>query len=146
MTSPSPALIGVQRVVVDCAADSTLSNAERRAVCAQLVKKAARVTSLPVSVAAAADLDATNLARQSEQLLVRVAVSAKPAAQGRKLLTIAVTPVRPGRNVGKLGPLRSEGTLVNVQQDWIVQGPIDAFAKLLDSAPPVLHRPIQSDS
>ena len=46
----------------------------------------------------------------------------------------------------KLGPLRSEATLVKVQQDWIVQGPIDAFAKLLGSAPPVLHRPIQSDS
>lgn len=145
--SPSPALIGVQRVVVECQFDSSLSADERRTVCEQLVRKAQRVTSLPVAVASKSDLVSPDLARLSEQLLLRVKVSGKDVNPGRKTLSMTVTPVRLARPQGEMDPLTSSVSLVNVQDDWVVQGPVEPFQKLLGStAPRPLHKPIIADN
>jgi hypothetical protein len=140
---PSPTLIGVQRVVIACDTATGLSQAEREALCKQLVKKADVLTDLPVSLASAADLDPTNLSHQADQLLLRVAASASPVAAGRKTVTLTVTPVRAAVAVAPMPGLTS--SLLKVQGDWVLQGPIDAFTKLLGSGPQRLHRPVRSD-
>jgi hypothetical protein len=142
---PAPTLIGVQRVVVDCDVDSTLSETERRTICEQLVKKAQRVTSLPVSVAAPNDVVSGDLERLSEQLLLRVKVSAASVDQARKNLTMTVTPVRLAMPQGEMAGTTSSASLVKVQDDWVVQGNVDAFAKLLGGGPPKLHTPIVAE-
>jgi hypothetical protein len=96
-----------------------------------------------VSLASAADLDPTNLSRQADQLLLRVAASASPVAAGRKTVTLTVTPVRAAVAVAPMPGLTS--SLLKVQGDWVLQGPIDAFTKLLGSGPQRLHRPVRSD-
>ena len=144
--TPSPTLIGAERVVVACEFDSAMPAAQQRSLCAQLVKKAKRYTSLPVSLATAADLaPGLNLRQQSNQLLLRVTGKTHDAAQGRKTLALEITPVRIARPVGKLTPLKSSASLVQVQGNWTVQGPIDAFEKLLGGSKK-LHLPIASDS
>jgi hypothetical protein len=140
---PSPTLIGVQRVVIACDTATGLSQAEREALCKQLVKKADVLTDLPVSLASAADLDPTNLSHQADQLLLRVAASASAVAAGRKTVTLTVTPVRAAVAVAPMPGLTS--SLLKVQGDWVLQGPIDAFTKLLGSGPQRLHRPVRSD-
>jgi hypothetical protein len=145
--SPSPALIGVQRVVVECQFDSSLSADERSTLCEQLVRKAQRLTSLPVMVASKNDVISPDLARLSEQLLLQVRVSAARVDQGRKTLSMTVTPVRLARPQGKMDALISSASLIKVQDDWVVQGPIDSFQKLLGSTGPRrLHKPIRSDN
>jgi hypothetical protein len=133
----------VQRVVIACDTATGLSQAEREALCKQLVKKADVLTDLPVSLASAADLDPTNLSHQADQLLLRVAASASPVAAGRKTVTLTVTPVRAAVAVAPMPGLTS--SLLKVQGDWVLQGPIDAFTKLLGSGPQRLHRPVRSD-
>ena len=145
-TTPSPILIGVERVVVSCEFDASISQDERRTLCDQLVKKAQAVTSLPVAVAKAEDLKSQNLARLARQLLLRVSVSATPGDQTRKNLSLTVAPVRMARPVGPFDELKNSASLVKVQDDWVVQGPIDAFKRLLAGAPPKLRKPIRSDS
>lgn len=144
--TPSPALIGVQRVVIACNADSTLSEAERRALCEQLVKKAGTVTDLPVRLASAADLDPTNLVGQAEQLLLRVTATGVRVVPGRKTVALTVAPVRAAVNMAPLAPIKSSVSLLKVQDDWVVQGPVDAFTKLLGSGPRKLRKPVVSDS
>jgi hypothetical protein len=144
---PAPSLMGVQRVVVECQFDSSLSVNERRTICEQLVRKAQRVTSLPVTVASKDDLISPDLARLSEQLLLQVKVSATAVDTGRKTLSMTVTPVRLARPQGKMDQLTSSASLVKVQDDWVVQGPIDSFQKLLGSTGPHrLHKPITADN
>ena len=142
---PSPTLIGVQRVVIACDAATGLSQAEREALCKQLVKKADVLTDLPVSLASAADLDPTNLSHQADQLLLRVAASASPVTGARKTVTLTVTPVRAAVAVAPMPALTSSVSLVKVQDDWVLQGPVDALNKLLGSGPHRLHRPVRSD-
>jgi hypothetical protein len=142
---PSPTLIGVQRVVIACEAATGLSQAEREALCKQLVKKADVLTDLPVSLASAADLDPTNLSHQADQLLLRVAASVSPVAAGRKTVTLIVTPVRAAVAVAPMPGLTSSVSLLKVRGDWVLQGPVDAFTKLLGSGPHRLHKPVRSD-
>lgn len=145
--SPSPALVGVQRVVVDCQFDSSLSAAQRRTLCDQLIRKARTVTSLPVAAASRDDLISPDLARLSEQLLLRVKVSGTPVDSGRKTLAITVTPVRMALPQGEMAAQTSSASLVRVQDDWVVQGPIDSFEKLLGPAgAPRLRTPIRADT
>ncbi len=143
---PAPGLIGVQRVVVACEFDSSLSEVERRTLCRQLVKKAQTVTRLPVAAATAADSNPLNLAQLSKQLMLRVKVSGTPVGQRRKALKLTVTPVRLARPQGQMGSLTSTASLVKVADDWLVQGPVDAFATLLRGAPRGLSRPVRSDT
>lgn len=145
-STPSPALIGVERVVIACEPDASISHDERRTLCEQLVRKAQTVTSLPVTVATARDLVSDDLARQSKQLVLRVRISGVPVEQGRKALSLTVIPVRMARPQGELGPLESSTSLVKVQDRWVVQGPVDAFNKVLGGFPPPLRRPVRSDS
>jgi hypothetical protein len=145
--TPAPTLMGVQRVVVECQFDSSLSADERSTLCEQLVGKAQRVTSLPVKVASKDDVISPDLARLSEQLLIRVKVSATPVNPGRKTLSMTVTPVRLARPQGAMDALTSSASLIKVQDDWVVQGPIDSFQKLLGSAGVRrLHEPIRADN
>jgi hypothetical protein len=79
-------------------------------------------------------------------LLLRVKGRASVADNGRRSLALEVTPVRRARPVGKLTPLKATASLVEVQGTWSIQGPIDAFEKLLGSEGRRLQRPITSDS
>jgi hypothetical protein len=143
--TPSPTLIGVQRVVIACDAEG-LSESQRTNLCDQLVKKASVVTDLPVAIASAADLDPTELARQSQQLLLRVSASATPVDDTRKTVLLTVTPVRRAVHVAELGPMNSSVGFVKVRDAWMIQGPVDAFTRLLGGVPRKLQRPIRSDS
>lgn len=142
----APALLGVRRVVIACDPSANFSAAESAAICAQLVRKASPLTALPVTAATAADLDPM-ASRQSRDLLVlRVAVSARAIDSGRKALTLTVTPQRPSRAIAPMAAITSSASLVKVQHDWMVQGPIDAFARLLgNSGPRKLRAPVTSD-
>ena len=112
-----------------------------------MVKKAKRYTNLPVTLATAADIGpGVNLRQQSRQLLLRVKGRAGAADNGRRPLALEVTPVRLAQPVGKLTPVKSSASLVEVQGIWSIQGPIDAFEKLLGREGRGLHRPIMSDS
>lgn len=142
---PSPALIGVQRVVIACESVSGLTASERAAFCGQLVKKAAALTALPVSLASAEDLNRADLARQSKQLLLRVDASAAAAAQGRKTVEVAVTPVRTAVRMAPRAPVKSNVSFVKVGPDWMIQGPIEGFIEQLGSGPRTLRRPIRAD-
>lgn len=142
---PAPTLIGVQRILVACDIDSALSETQRQAICEQLVKKAQRVTSLPVSLAAPNDMVSGDLERLSEQLLLRVKVSAASIDRARKNLTMTVTPVRLAMPQGAMNATKSTATLVRVQDDWVVQGNVGAFAKILGGGPPKLHTPIVAE-
>ena len=145
--TPAPTLLGVQRVVISCQFDSTLSADERRTVCKQLVRKAETLTNLPVAVASQDDLVSPDLARLSEQLLLRVKVSGAAVNSGRKALSITVIPVRLARPQGAMDALTSSALLVKVQDDWVVQGPIDSFQKILGSTGVRrLHKPIKADN
>ena len=46
--TPSPVLAGVERVVIACDADASLTQAEKQALCEQLVKKAGASPLVPV--------------------------------------------------------------------------------------------------
>jgi hypothetical protein len=142
---PAPTLAGVQRVVIACDFDSTLSEVERGFVCQQLVKKAQSLTSLPVAAATPSDSVSGDLDRLAQQLLLRVRISAIDAGASRKQLNLAVTPVRTAMPQGEMPTLPSTASLVKVQNDWIVQGPVEAFVRLLAEAPRGLHTPIVSE-
>ena len=130
---PSPALMGVERILIACEVRNGFSDAEQRNICAQLVRKAALATDLPVAVATPADVNAFPGKFPRESLLLRVGVDAKDIGKGRKALHVSVTPIRPMMPVGPLPTITSTASLVQVQGDWLVQGPIDAFHKLLGS-------------
>ena len=145
-TTPSPILFGVKRVVISCEASSSLSDAERRALCNQLVKKAGAITSLPVALATSDDTDLIrgDRARQKTQLLLRVSAESRDVESGRKSLSLEVIAVK--QVGGPLAPpLKSTASFVRVQDQWVLQGPIDAFVTLLRGAPPKLHKPLTSD-
>ncbi|QNM82356.1 hypothetical protein H8M03_10085 [Sphingomonas sabuli] len=144
-STPAPTMIGVERVVIACDFDSTISASLRDSVCGQLVKKAQRLTSLPVSAATAADTKSPDLARLSQQLLLRVKVSSVAVDDRRQTMNLQVTPVRLAMPQGEMEPLQATASLVKVQSDWVLQGPVEAFNTLLGGAPSKLHRPIVSD-
>jgi hypothetical protein len=141
---PAPTLIGVKRVIVSCET-AGLTSDERQAFCAQLVKKAATLTALPVSLAAPKDLDRTDLARLSEQLLLRVEASATSADHERKTIALTVAPVRTAVRMAPVPPIKSSVSFVKIGRAWMIQGPIDGFIKLLGSGPHRLHQPIRAD-
>lgn len=143
--TPSPALAGVERVVIACDADSSLSEAQKRALCEQLVEKASAVTDLPVAFATASDLDATELNRQASQLLLRIRASGTAVERGRKNVALTITPVRAAVNIAPLPAAKSSVTLVKVQDKWIAQGPVKVFNELLRSGPRKPRAPIHSD-
>ena len=143
--TPAPTLIGVQRVVVACDVDDSLSANEQSDLCEQLVRKAQAATRLPVKAATGADIKSRDLWRLAQQLLLRVEVSSTPINRGRKVLKLRIVPVRMARPQGEMGALDANASLVKVQDDWVVQGHIDAFDKLLGGAPRELQRPIRSD-
>lgn len=145
--TPAPTLIGAQHIVVACDFEGDVTPSEARSLCEQLVQKAKRYTNLPVTLAASKDLGpGVNLREQSKQLLLRVKGRASLVQNGRRSLELEVTPVRIARAVGKLTPLKSTASLVEVQGAWSIQGPVDAFEKLLGSKGRRLKRPITSDS
>jgi hypothetical protein len=141
---PAPTLFGVERVVIACDADSSLTDFETREICAQLVKKAQAATSLPVIRATAADLHPSDV-KQGEQLVLHLALSADKLKDDRGTLRVTVTPSRNYLKFNEGAPMRSEAQLARLQNKWVVQGPVDAFGKILGSAPPKLRRPIKSD-
>ena len=143
--TPAPALIGVQRVLVACDIDDSLSRDERSSLCEQLVRKAQAATRLPVSAATGAETKSRDLRRLAQQLLLRVEVAGSPINGTRKVLKLKIVPVRMARPQGTMGALEATASLVKVQDDWVVQGHIDAFDKLLGGAPRELQRPIRSD-
>lgn len=143
--TPAPTLIGAERVVVACEF-AGIPEAQHRAICEQLVKKARRYTSLPVSIADPGDLKlGTNMRRQADQLLLRVKAEALRTAQGRRTLSMEITPVRLARPIGELAPVKSSASMVEVRGKWVVQGPVEAFAKLLGGSKKP-HLPIKLDS
>ena len=138
--------IGVDRVVISCEIDA-LRAIDRTAVCDQLVRKAQSFTDLPVSRATRVDLDPTQLARRSNQLILRISGRATDVERGRKALSLAVTPLRPSREGLRL-PAEQPSTamLVNVRGKWVLQGRIAAFEKLLGtSRTKSVRKPIVSD-
>lgn len=139
-------MLGVERVTIACTADSSLTAAEVQAVCAQLVKKAQSTTALPVAVATAADLEPANFTLPSERLLLSVALSARDVGDQRRALSINVTSGRRAGDIRRNQPVKSEAQLNRIGGQLVIQGPVDAFAKLLGSKPLKLHRPIRSDS
>ena len=144
--TPAPTLIGAQRIVVDCEFTGNIPESQRRSLCEQLVKKAKRYTNLPVTLATRDDLSAgPNLRQQADQLLLRVKGDARDSGKGRRSLALEVTPVRLARPMGKMTPLHSSASLVEVDGAWLLQGPVDAFEKLLGGSKK-LHQPIKSDS
>ena len=143
--TPAPALIGVQRVLVACDIDDSLSRDERSSLCEQLVRKAQAATRLPVSAATGPETKSRDLRRLAQQLLLRVEVAGSPINGTRKVLKLKIVPVRMARPQGTMGALDATASLVKVQDDWVVQGHIDAFDKLLGGAPRELQRPIRSD-
>ena len=138
--------IGVERVVISCEIDA-LRAIDRSAVCDQLVRKAQSFTDLPVSRAKPVDLDPTQLARRSNQLLLRISGRATDVERGRKALSLAVTALRPSREGLRLPPEQpSTAMLVNVRGRWVLQGRIAAFEKLLGtSRTKSVRKPIVSD-
>jgi len=141
---PAPTLFGVQRVVIACEADSSLTSADANAICAQLVKKAQTVTTLPVREASDADLHPSH-PQQEEQLVLHVRLSAEKAKSGRGTLSVTVTPSRNYLKLNQGKPIKSQAQLARLGGGLVVQGPIDAFARILGSAPAKLHRPIKSE-
>jgi hypothetical protein len=130
---PSPALLGVERVVIACDFGSGFGTADQQKICAQIVRKAALVTDLPVRAATAGELARLSGAPAKQRLVLHVRATAEDIERGRKSLTVSVTPDRPMTGAGEIERLTSTASLVEVQGDWIVQGPIDAFNKLLGS-------------
>ena len=143
--TPSPVLAGVERVVIACDADASLTEAEKQALCEQLVKKAGAVTDLPVASAIASDLDPTELSRQASQLLLKIQASGSTVEQGRKQIALTVTPVRAAVNIAPMPAMKSSVNLVKVQGEWIAQGPVKAFNQLLGSGPRKPRAPFHSD-
>lgn len=141
--TPPLALAGVERVVVACDADSSLTSAEARAICAQLVKKAQTATPLPVIAASAAAIP--QLPGQGEQLVLHVALSADGAKADRGTLTMTVTASRNYLKLNQGAPIKSEAQLARLANELVVQGPVPAFAQILGAAPPKLHRPIKDN-
>lgn len=146
-STPAPSLFGVERVVIACEADASVTASERAAICAQLVKKAQAVTALPVRVATDADLDGVSgdIRRQSNQLLLKISAHAEPVEQGRKQLALTIQPLRLARGGMTFEPLQSTATLLKVRNDWVVQGPISAFQTLLAGPASGLRAPTTSD-
>ena len=144
-TTPSPALIGVERVVIACDVHSGFTAAEQSTICDQLVPKARLATDLPVSLASASDLDPLGSKRVRNQLLLRVTVSAREATKQRKVVTLEVTPVRLGRPQGQMAAVKSSASLVRIQDRWILQGPVSAFTEILGGSRARLRAPITSD-
>ena len=141
---PAPTLVGVQRVVIACEADSSLTSTDANTICAQLVNKAQSVTSLPVRAAVGADLHPSG-APQDEQLVLHVLLSTDKAKSDRGTLSVTVTPSRNYLKFNEGKPIKSQAQLARLEGVPVVQGPVDAFAKILGSASPKLHRPIKSD-
>ncbi len=133
-STPSPALIGVERIALACDIKPGFSAAQKTAICDQLVKKARSFTDLPVGRATSSDLEPLSGKAHKQQLVLRVDVRARDVSAGRKALDIEVVPVRLMQPVGQLSAARSTASLVRVQKDWVVQGPVDAFQKLLGSS------------
>lgn len=143
---PSPALLGVERVVIACEPIAGLSAGERTALCSQLVKKAAALTDYPVSLASSADLDRSNLALRSRELILEVAGTAATPAAGRRTITLQVTPMRPARPMADHAAIASSVSMVKIQNDWMLQGRVPAFEQLLrGTRQPRLHTPITAD-
>lgn len=117
--------------MIACDPIAGLSATEGDALCRLLVKKAAVLTDLPVSLADAADLDRSNLDRQGKELLLRVTGTATPVDADRRTIALTVTPIRAARPIGRGQPVGSSVSLVRLQGDWVLQGPVDAFATLL---------------
>jgi hypothetical protein len=145
-STPSPALFGVQRVVMLCDFGPGFTDAEQRNLCTQLVRKARQATQLPVSLGTAADRDPLATGGSKYNLLLQVHAEAKAVDEERRDVTVQVTPVRPGRLMGTMSAATSSASLMRVQGRWALQGPIDAFHKILGSTRgPGLRAPITSD-
>jgi len=142
-TTPSRTLLGVERVVIVCAPDSSLTGAEVQQICAQLVKKAQSVTSLPVVAASATELAAKP---GGDRLVLHVALAAGKMTSDRGSLALTVTPYRNDIGFDRGTPVKSEAQLARLAGGLVVQGPVKAFANILGSAPAKLSRPIRSDS
>ena len=129
-----------------CDFGSGFTDAEQRDLCSQLVLRAKQATQLPVSLGSAADEDPLASADNKYHLLLRVRADAKAVDDGRRDLTLQITPVRPGRPMGAMAPATSSASLMRVQGRWALQGPIDSFHKILGSTrAPGLRAPITSD-
>ena len=145
--TPSPALIGVQQVVLVCELDSSFPEVERRQICEQLVRRAKQATNLPVTVAKTADVDPLGSRETKHHLILKVEARARAIDRGRQALTVEVTPMRPARPQGAGQPVTSSASLARVQGKWLVQGPIDAFHKILGSTRArSLRAPITSEN
>jgi len=146
--TPSPALIGVTQVVLICELDRTFPEAERGQICDQLVRRAKLATNLPVTVANPdIDIDPMGSRETKNQLFLKVEAQARALDSGRKALTVEVTPIRPARPQGAGASVTSSASLARVQGKWILQGPIDAFHKILGSTRGRgLKAPITSDT
>ena len=129
--TPSPALIGVQKIAVSCEISPGFSTAEKAGICDQIIARAKSATNRPVNRATAADLEPLSGKLHKQQLVLRVKVDARDVAPGRKALAIEVLPVRLMHSAGQLTAQRSSASLVRVQNNWVLQGPVDAFQKII---------------
>jgi hypothetical protein len=131
--TPSPALIGVQEVVLVCELVPSFPEPERQQICDQFVRRAKQATNLPVRIAKTADVDPLGSRETKNHLFLKVQARARAIDPGRQALTIQVTPVRPARPQGLGQSVSSSASLARVQGKWLLQGPIDAFHKILGS-------------
>lgn len=137
-----------QRVVIACAFKGELPASHHRSVCEQLRAKAQLLTDLPVQLGSSADLNRAmlDLGRKPwQQLVLRVDGRASDAADGRKVLELHITPVRPGQKVEVPMPLRASVELTKVQNDWVVMGPVTPFAEILGNGPRKPRAPFTAD-
>lgn len=144
--TPSPALIGVQKVVLVCDLGPGFSDTDRRSICDQLVRRAKQATSLPVTIGESRDKDPLASAAAKNELLLNVSAKAQHVDGTRKSLAIKVTPVRPARPQGAMAAKTSTASLVRVQDRWVLQGEINAFHQILGGTRGrSLRAPVTSD-
>lgn len=103
--------IDVERVVIACDLDESISTEQRRSLCRQIAAEARRLTNYPVALATRADLEPSpeRLQVQSHQLILHIEgrlsgdqllMSVRPERRGLNAWRGAVTPIMPVRLSG----------------------------------------------
>lgn len=152
-TTP-PMWAGVERVLIDCQFDASISSPSlRRSLCDQIVAEAARLTRYPVALAGPQDLSRSpdRLKQLDRQLVLHVAAKALNGVARPKALAVTVRPERLGLNRWQGRATRA----MPVALDWrgdaaTFKGPVKPLALYLSTPArerdrPPLKAPVRSD-